>query len=140
MLKEILEKYEYNVLEQARIINYFKEYFDFCFHEKFRNIAYEIVDTIIEASEQAADDGLKFNKHTYGITMFASRISNIDSEKFRAIVSQVSFNESIEHRPLYILGCLMTAAEDKSCSNSEEQKRDFICAMESIFEIEGEVK
>ena len=102
-------------------------------HYEIRSVAYEIIDTVIEASEQAADEGLKFRMHTDGITVFASRISNIDSEKFRTIVSQVSFNESIENRPLYILGCLMTAAEDKSCSNSEEQKRNFIWELESVF-------
>ena len=108
--------------ERRPFLNYYKEFFDFCFSDIWKNVGYEIVDTIIEAKEQAqSEDGLKFNQQKYNLYTFSSMISKINCDHFRSIVTQLKFNEEINNRPAYILGCIEKASADKFNKTSKEE-------------------
>lgn len=94
--------------EREHLLIQFSEYFQWCFSEVYKDAAYEVIDTIIEASEQAStDDGLKFNGKKYTLEDFNKVVEKIDYEKLRQIVMQRVRNVEIENPPLYILGCVL---------------------------------
>lgn len=116
--------------ERQPYIDFYKEHFNFCFGEDFKAVSYEIVDTMIEAREQAIIYGLKFDHRTIGGKEFTSIIANINVDQFRSIVTQLKFNEEIVNRPYYILGCIMYASADKTKVVSKEQMQEFMMKVE----------
>lgn len=108
--------------ERKPYFDYYKEFFEYCFSEQWKEIAYEIIDTIIEAMEQAkSEQGLKFNGKIYNSNSFATMISKIDCDHFRSIVTQLKLNSEIKHRPTYILGCVEKASTDKFNKTTKEE-------------------
>lgn len=93
--------------EREEYIKYFKNFFDCCYGDNFRDIAYEIIDTMIEALEQSStENGLRFNGETYHLKEL-SKMLLISNTKFSNLVQQITLSENIKSRPLYILGCLI---------------------------------
>ena len=85
--------------ERHPYLHYYREFFEWCFHDKFKQAGYEVIDTIIEAREQArSEQGLKFNQRFYNFNLFVEKIAKIDCDKFRSIITQIVYNENIEHR------------------------------------------
>lgn len=115
--------------DQQRLpyLHHFKDYFDWCFSENFKNIGLEIIDTIIEAKEQSkTEKGLLFNSKRYTEKDFIQEIIKVDNDKFRSIVSQLAFKQEIQNRPLYILGCVLMAASDPRAKVTKEQFERFV--------------
>ena len=113
--------------ERAPYTRYYAECIDYCFNDKFKDAAYEIIDTLIEAKEQAmSEDGLKFHHKVYTFSEFVEKMAQIDCDRFRSILTQIVFNETIGNRPLYILGCLLTASETNSNKVSKEDLESFM--------------
>lgn len=118
--------------EREPYLHYYREFFDYCFSDEWRNVALEIIDTIIEAMEQAKDEqGLKFNGKTYNNNSFASMVSKIDCDHFRSIVTQLKFNSEIKHRPTYILGCVEKASTDKFNKTTKEEMDKLMLDLEN---------
>lgn len=116
-------------VERAPYIRHYAEFFDYCFSDKFRDAAYEVIDTLIEAKEQSkSEEGLKFYHEVYDFYTYIDKMSHIDCDKFRSILTQIALNETIEYRPIYILGCLLTASETNSKKVSQEDLENFMKA------------
>ena len=116
--------------ERKPYLDFYKEHFEFCFSEDFKAISYEVIDTMIEAREQALINGLKFDHKTIGGKEFAKIVANINVDQFRSIVTQLRFNTEIANRPYYILGCIMYASADKTKVVSKEEMEKFMLKME----------
>ena len=71
-----------------------------------------------------------FNQKKYDSKTFIDLITKIDCNKFRKIVIQIVYNEDIQSRPHYILGCVINAANTKGCEMTHEQMERFILEME----------
>lgn len=96
--------------ERQPYINFYKEFFDLAY-DKWQDTGLEIIDTIIEAKEQSmSEERLTFKQKKYDLKTLSELLACIDVERFRKIVTQLVFNEDIKNRPIYILGCLITAA------------------------------
>lgn len=98
--------------ERKPYVEFFKEYFDWCFNDEYINLALEVIDTFIEAREQALNDGLKFDHKTFNGNQVTDMISKVRVDKFRSIVSSIKFREDVGNRPWYILGCLNAIARE----------------------------
>lgn len=96
---------ERNDEQRAHFVRYFTGFFDWTFTEPWVSLGYEVVDTMIEALEQAEAFGLKFKNATYTKKQLDEIIHSLNSVQFRKIVSQLHFNKEIKNRPYYILGC-----------------------------------
>jgi len=116
--------------ERQPYLDFYKDHFNWCFSDELMAVSYEIVDTMIEAREQAIVNGLKFNHRTIGGKEFTSIIANINADQFRSIVAQLRWNNEIINRPYYILGCIMCASADKTKIVTKEQMQEFIRKME----------
>lgn len=116
--------------EREPYLKFYSDYFYEWLVDPWKSIGYEVVDTMIEAHEQATVFGLKFDHKIITGKEFVKIISNVDVEQFRSIVTQIRFNEDIKNRPYYILGCIMFAASDKKNRMTQQQMNDFIKAME----------
>lgn len=124
---------ERSIQERRLFIDLYQEFFDWCYVDKFKEIAFEIIDTMIEAREQAmVNKTLRFNHHKYSFKDMVDIVAKIDCDKFRSIITQLAYNEEINHRPLYILGCIIKASESPGCSTSEEQLEKYYQDMENI--------
>lgn len=99
--------------EREPYLKFYSDYFYEWLVDPWKSIGYEVVDTMIEAHEQATVFGLKFDHKVITGKEFVKIISNVDVEQFRSIATQIRFNEDIKNRPYYILGCIMFAASDK---------------------------
>ena len=120
---------ERNIFEK-----FYKDFFDWCYLDRYREVAYEIIDTMIEALEQArSEEGLKFKGKVYNNAVFSSVLFKVDVDRFRSIIKQLVFNEGIKHRPVYILGCIITASESNDQTSQEELDR-FLENMERTYE------
>lgn len=117
--------------EREPYLKFYSDYFYEWLVDPWKSIGYEVVDTMIEAHEQATVFGLKFDHKVITGKEFVKIISNVDVEQFRSIATQIRFNEDIKNRPYYILGCIMFAASDKKNRMTQQQMNDFIKAMES---------
>ena len=118
---------EKNQEQRKPYLSHFNEYFIWCYSDNFKNVGYEIIDTIIEAREQAeSEKGLTFKQKHYNKDKFIQEIIKIDNDKFRNIVAQVYFKEDINNRPLYILGCVLNAASDPKAKFTAEQLDEFV--------------
>ena len=127
------------VEERKPYLTYYRDYFDWCFSDHLKNVGLEIIDTMIEAKEQAlAEKGLQFKQKKYNFHSFVSIVGKVDCDKFRSIITQVAFNEEIEHRPIYILGCIITAAESSNCKVSQKEFEKFIAEVENAGKNLGE--
>lgn len=119
--------------ERAPFVKYFSEFFDWCFKEDFKEIGFEVIDTIIEALNQSkTKKGLLFKSQKYTWLDFAKLIAHINNDAFRSIVGQLAFNQEIKHRPIYILGCIVYAANNKQTKITEHEINTF---MESLKDI-----
>lgn len=116
--------------EREPYLKFYSDYFYEWLVDPWKSIGYEVVDTMIEAHEQATVFGLKFDHKIITGKEFVKIISNVDIEQFRSIATQIRFNEDIKNRPYYILGCIMFAASDKKNRMTQQQMNDFIKAME----------
>lgn len=116
--------------EREPYLKFYSDYFYEWLIDPWKSIGYEVVDTMIEAHEQATVFGLKFDHKIITGKEFVKIISNVDVEQFRSIATQIRFNEDIKNRPYYILGCIMFAARDKKNRMTQQQMNDFIKAME----------
>lgn len=116
--------------EREPYLKFYSDYFYEWLIEPWKSIGYEVVDTMIEAHEQATVFGLKFDHKIITGKEFVKIISNVDVEQFRSIATQIRFNEDIKNRPYYILGCIMFAARDKKNRMTQQQMNDFIKTME----------
>lgn len=116
--------------EREPYLKFYSDYFYEWLVDPWKSIGYEVVDTMIEAHEQATVFGLKFDHKIITGKEFVKIISNVDVEQFRSIATQIRFNEDIKNRPYYILGCIMFAASDKKNRMTQQQMNDFIKAME----------
>ena len=116
--------------EREPYLKFYSDYFYEWLVDPWKSIGYEVVDTMIEAHEQATVFGLKFDHKVITGKEFVKIISNVDVEQFRSIATQIRFNEDIKNRPYYILGCIMFAASDKKNRMTQQQMNDFIKAME----------
>lgn len=117
--------------ERKPYLAFYRDFFDWQFGDtKWKQAGYEIVDTMIEAAECARTYGLKFNHKTYNVDEFAHIVMKVDTEQFRAIVTQAVLNEEINNRPYYLLGCIFKAAADKRNRMTQEQMDEFIKNLE----------
>ena len=116
--------------EREPYLKFYSDYFYEWLIEPWKSIGYEVVDTMIEAHEQATVFGLKFDHKIITGKEFVKIISNVDVEQFRSIATQIRFNEDIKNRPYYILGCIMFAARDKKNRMTQQQMNNFIKTME----------
>lgn len=116
--------------EREPYLKFYSDYFYEWLIDPWKSIGYEVVDTMIEAHEQATVFGLKFDHKIITGKEFVKIISNVDVEQFRSIATQIRFNEDIKNRPYYILGCIMFAASDKKNRMTQQQMNDFIKTME----------
>ena len=116
--------------EREPYLKFYSDYFYEWLIDPWKSIGYEVVDTMIEAHEQATVFGLKFDHKIITGKEFVKIISNVDVEQFRSIATQIRFNEDIKNRPYYILGCIMFAARDKKNRMTQQQMNDFIKTME----------
>lgn len=118
--------------ERQPYLHYYREFFDFYSTDTiWRQIGLEIVDTMIEAKEQAqSEEGLKFNRQKYNLTSFVMMLSKIDCDHFRSIITQLKFNEEIRNRPTYILGCIESASQDRFNKTTKEEMEKFISDLE----------
>lgn len=108
--------------ERQPFLSYYREFFDYCYSDTWKDIGYEIIDTMIEAKEQSqSENGLKFNQKKYDLYNFSNMISKVDCDHFRSIVAQLKFNEEIKNRPIYILGCIEKASADKFNKTTKEE-------------------
>ena len=86
----------------------------------------EVIDTIIEASEQATSEiGLKFRQRTYNIQNFTTLLLSITEEQMYSIIQSLYNGEAIKNRPFYILGAIINAGE-KKCEQSEPKSAEEI--------------
>lgn len=104
--------------ERQPLIEFYAEFFQ-CNSTEWQLIGYEIVDTILEAYEQAWAKGLTFNQKVYHANEFMRLITRIDSEKFSSIATQIKFNDHIGNRPYYILGCIVRSGEMSNGVNDQ---------------------
>ena len=110
---------------------YYKEFFDWHFADEWKNLGYEIVDTMVEAKQQAqTDEGLKFNQKRYHLLDICQMFAKVDCDHFRSIITQLRFNDEIKNRPLYILGCIERASCDKFNKTTQEEMKKFIADLE----------
>lgn len=116
--------------EREPYLKFYSDYFCNWLVDPWKSIGYEIVDTMIEAHEQANIFGLKFDHRTIAGKEFIKIITNVDVEQFRSIATQIRFNKDIKNRPYYILGCIVSAARDKRNRMTQQQMNDFIKEME----------
>lgn len=117
---------ERTMKEREIYLKFYEEYFHELITDPWKSLGYEIVDTMIEASEQARDDGIKFDHRVIRTSELAQVFVKVDTDKFRSIVTQLKWNEEIKNRPYYILGCIFTAASDKKNKMTEAQMNKFI--------------
>ena len=116
--------------EREPYLKFYSDYFYECLIDPWKALGYEVVDTMIEAHEQALINGLKFDHRVIAGKEFVQILANVDVEQFRAIVIQIKCKEDIQNRPYYILGCIMLASEDKRNRMTQQQMQDFIKDME----------
>ncbi len=82
--------------------------------ENFKEDAFEIVDTIIQAAEEANSTyGLKFDGRLFDGKGFAELISKLTSESIQEVFKSIHFCEPdrIKKRPAYILQSLIEQAK-----------------------------
>ena len=107
--------------ERSVYLKHYQEFFDYNRSGKFYDAALEVIDTIIEAREQTTrDKGLIFKSKKYSFTEFLTQVSQIDCDRFRGIISQITFNEEINHRAVYILGCILQPSNNDKVMTQEE--------------------
>ena len=110
---------------------YYKDFFEWTFTDEWKDVGYEIVDTMVEAKEQAASpEGLKFNQTRYFLNQIVNMFAHVDCDHFRSIITQLKFNKEIKNRPVYILGCLERASQDKFNKLSNKEMEEFISNLE----------
>lgn len=114
--------------ERQPYLNYYKEFFDWQFGDTiWRKLGLEIIDTMIEAKEQAqTEEGLKFNQKRYLFINICQMFAKVDCDHFRSIITQLRFNEEIKNRPTYILGCIEKASCDTFNKTTQEEMKKFI--------------
>lgn len=94
--------------EREPFIERFKQFFIYHPNDKFKDAGYELIDTVIEASEQAeTEKGLIFKQKRFDKQKFKDACTNLTINQFENIVNQLVFNEEIKNRPAYILGCVV---------------------------------
>lgn len=116
--------------EREPYLKFYSDYFYEWLIEPWKSTGYEVVDTMIEAHEQATYFGLKFDHKVITVKEFVHILSNVDVEQFRAIATQIRYKEDIQNRPYYILGCIMSASRDRRNRMTQQQMKDFIKEME----------
>lgn len=103
----------------------YSEVFEYGLTDNFLKPANEVIDTMIEAFNQATTPaGLKFNQKTYSASKLIDEFIGIDADSFRSIVTQLRFNEEIDNRALYILGCIVKASKPAN-NNSPDKVEKF---------------
>ena len=118
--------------ERWPYLSYYKEFFEWTFGEEWKKLGYEIVDTMVEAKEQAnTDEGLKFNQKRYFLYDICQMYAKVDCDHFRSIITQLRFNDEIKNRPLYILGCIEKASCDKFNKTTQAEMEKFIADLEA---------
>lgn len=108
----------------------FEDYFSQCFTPEWREAGLEIIDTMIEAREQALSEGLKFNHRTYSDTDVVKVITQIPLDAFRSTAKQIKLNQEIKNRPYYILGCLVNAVSGQYLRKPDENTKSFLQLLE----------
>lgn len=112
---------ERNTEEREPYIEKYKQFFVYHSKDKFADAGYELIDTIIEASEQAeTEKGLTFKQKHYDKQSFDTVIRKLSTNQFENIVSQLVFNQEIENRPAYIIGCLIENGRSYGSWRTEE--------------------
>lgn len=107
--------------EREVYLKHYHEFFDYYKTGNYYEAALEIIDTIIEARNQTSTDkGLIFKSKKYSFTGFLTQVSQIDCNRFRGIISQLVHNEEIEHRAVYILGCILQPSNTDRAMTQEE--------------------
>lgn len=127
---------ERTMTERQIYLKYYQEYFYKGLIDPWKSLGYEVIDTMIEASEQAKSEGLKFGHKVLNNTELAHIFANVDVEQFRSIVIQIKFKEDINNRPYYIFGCIYNASQDKENRMTKEQMLQFI----EDYEVKNECK
>lgn len=114
-------------MEERKIyLNYYKEYFHEWLIDPWKSLGYEVIDTMIEAAEQAKNEGLKFDHKVLNNAEIAHIFVNVDVEQFRSIVIQIKYKEDIKNRPYYIFGCIYNASQERGSRMTKEQMLQFI--------------
>ena len=101
--------------ERAPFIHIFNSFYE-KIPQNWRDDANEIVDVLIEASEQAnTPEGLKFNKIDYDGKKFAQMLSTLTCKNFENVFKSIHFidesHRKIENRAVYILSALIYQTE-----------------------------
>lgn len=113
--------------EREPFKQFYSEVFNSCFTPKFENPAYEIIDTMIEALNQArTPEGLYFCKNKYDAERLINIYCKYDEDNLRRFVCQLAFadefDKKIENRAIYILSAVIKSAQENSCCKNLEEK------------------
>lgn len=98
---------ERTIAEREPFVNQFAEFFEYAQLERFVEPAYEVIDVMLEFLEYAKERGFTFKSKFYEEQDLRAIFSGLANEKFSKIVEQLVFNQSIQNRTYYILGCLL---------------------------------
>lgn len=120
--------------ERKAYKQFFNETFDYYTSGDFYNSAIEIIDTMINAIKQVKNTSLKFNHKTYTKEELTKIYLNLDNEKFRKIVTQVTLNKEIVNKTTYILGCLINLGQEESYLNKQADIDKFRKHLEIDFD------
>lgn len=112
--------------ERNIYLKYYEEFFKYAQAEPWRSLAFEVIDTMIEASEQGLNGGLKFNQHLFTEKELGYLFAKIDDEHLRSIVTQLKLNQEINNRPYYIFGCIYKASQDTNRNIESERSARFL--------------
>ncbi len=110
--------------ERQPLLDYFSSFFGL-YHGKYYDAGLEIVDCILEALDVAhySSNGLVFKGKQYSFDDLLSVIAKVTDEEFGKIVNQLVFNEVIESRAWYTLGCVFKASKAPTTREVKEQER-----------------
>lgn len=118
--------------ERQPFLDYYKTFF--AYHPPgtiWNQIGIEIIDTMIEAKDQAqSEEGLKFNQTKYNLDTFVNMLVKVDCDHFEKIITQLKFNDEIKNRPTYILGCIEFASRDRFNMATQEEMQKFLSDLE----------
>ena len=116
---------EHSDKARAPYIEYFSEFFDIPRPEEYKAPGFEIVDTMIEALEYAYCTGmLRFKQTAYTALDLTHIFARITQHQFLMIATQLLYNDDIQNRAYYILGCLVTASKTKGVERRSADEMD----------------
>lgn len=131
-------------IERRPIIDYFSTFFDL-YRGKFYEAGIEIVDCMLEALDMAyfSEKGLTYKGKRYKAEEFLTLLARIDTKEFCKIVNQLVFNETIESRAWYTLGCILktnSAPTTREFYEVEQFKSDMLTIYKDKLKDNNETK